>query len=130
MKDCIICNNGASNRRYGQVTLTENGRSRNFKAHRVAWARANGVDPWSMTPDMVIRHTCDVPLCIEPSHLVLGSQSDNMQDAASKGRLRGQDRTHCPKGHVYDEANTYVHKQKRYCRVCKAEEQKRRRANA
>lgn len=27
-------------------------------------------------------------------------------------------RTHCPKGHPYDEANTYVHRGHRYCRAC------------
>jgi hypothetical protein len=33
-------------------------------------------------------------------------------------------KTHCPKGHPYDEANTYVDKGKRICRICKRESRK------
>jgi hypothetical protein len=36
-------------------------------------------------------------------------------------------RTHCPKGHPYDEGNTYRHGTHRYCRACNAESAQRRR---
>jgi hypothetical protein len=32
-------------------------------------------------------HRCDVPHCVNPTHLFLGSQDDNLKDAAGKGRL-------------------------------------------
>lgn len=35
-------------------------------------------------------------------------------------------RTHCPRGHPYDDENTYEHKGKRYCRECARERQRRR----
>jgi hypothetical protein len=54
-----------------------------FLAHRVAWALANSQDPGLS----VVRHACDNPLCCNPDHLSIGSQTDNMRDAAERGRL-------------------------------------------
>ncbi len=51
-------------------------------AHRVIWAEANGPIP----DGMVIMHACDNPPCVNPSHLVIGTQSDNMHDKIRKGR--------------------------------------------
>lgn len=34
--------------------------------------------------------------------------------------------THCIRGHAYDEANTYIHRRKRYCRACHEEGRRRR----
>lgn len=34
-------------------------------------------------------------------------------------------RTHCPKGHPYDEANTYIHRGHRYCRTCHNERRRK-----
>lgn len=37
---------------------------------------------------MGVLHKCDVPPCINPEHLFVGSALDNVRDAARKGRLR------------------------------------------
>lgn len=39
-----------------------------------------------LDPKLVIMHSCDNPPCVNPEHLSQGTQKDNMQDAAKKGR--------------------------------------------
>lgn len=55
--------------------------------HRLVLATALQLDV--LTMGGVVRHTCDNPRCINVAHLVLGTQLDNMQDMASKGRHVG-----------------------------------------
>lgn len=49
--------------------------------------------------------------CGNPAHLRAVSPADNSR--AGKGKL-----TECPHGHPYDEANTYTHGGRRFCRQC------------
>jgi len=51
-------------------------------AHRIAYTLVNGAIPEGLH----CLHRCDVPLCCNPSHLFLGTNSDNMADKVSKGR--------------------------------------------
>lgn len=52
------------------------------RAHRFAWELANGPIPESMC----VLHRCDVPACVRPDHLFLGTKADNNADMVSKGR--------------------------------------------
>jgi len=33
-------------------------------------------------------HACDTPSCVNPNHITLGTQTDNMRQAAARGRIR------------------------------------------
>lgn len=57
--------------------------ARHIRAHRWSWEQANGPIPSGAS----VLHTCDNPPCVRPDHLYLGNQTDNMRDAASRGRL-------------------------------------------
>lgn len=52
-------------------------------AHRVARFFEDGV-----FPEGVVRHTCDNKRCVNPSHLLIGTQQDNINDMMSRGRYK------------------------------------------
>lgn len=59
-----------------------NGGGRTASAHRSAYAEAFGPIP----SGLAVCHRCDVPSCVNPQHLFLGTQKDNVEDMARKGR--------------------------------------------
>lgn len=74
-----------------------NHKGRSVGAHRVAYCNHAGIELSSIR-GKVVRHTCDNPPCINPAHLVLGTQADNVRDMVERGR--------CNNGVMYGEDNT------------------------
>lgn len=97
------------------------------KAHRMAWLLVNGEIP----NEMLVCHSCDNPSCVNPEHLWLGTNQENMDDMNKKGRHALTKRTHCPKGHEYDDNNTRKYTNPvtgQFMRACRACEKSRGRA--
>jgi hypothetical protein len=67
------------------------------KAHRVAWMIERG----PIGDGLHACHRCDNPPCVRPDHIFLGTASDNMRDAYTKGRLRAPDG---PRGETHHKA--------------------------
>ena len=61
------------------------------RAHRISYRvfKANG-DP--IPSELMVRHTCDRKLCVNPGHLELGTHRDNMNDMKVRGRAASGDR--------------------------------------
>lgn len=64
---------------YGQFHYNKRTRT----SHTVSWELTNGLIP----EGLVVRHTCDNRLCCNPEHLLLGTQADNLRDAADRDRI-------------------------------------------
>ena len=83
----------------GYGTFSFNGK--NTKAHRFAWSVKNGEIP----KGMMICHHCDNPSCVNPDHLFIGTQFDNMRDMHDKNRHTMRDKSWVEKRAAYDGAN-------------------------
>jgi len=71
---------GATTKGYGRTRVDK----RHGYAHRFSWEYHYG----PIEDGLQICHKCDVPLCVRPDHLFLGSAADNVLDKIQKGRAR------------------------------------------
>ena len=69
---------------YGTLSGEASATRRHELAHRVSWRLHFGEIP----DGLVVCHRCDVPSCVRPDHLFLGTYRENIQDASRKLRLK------------------------------------------
>lgn len=107
---------------YGFMQTPKYCKRKIVRATHVAWVTANGN---AAIPDgLLVLHSCDNPPCVNPAHLRAGTQKENLADCVSRGRYRSPQasKTHCKRGHPFDEANTrhsdYPSGPRRVCRTC------------
>jgi len=75
-EDCWLWTGGQI-KGYGQISTPEK-----KYAHRFSWEIHSGAIPVGLC----VLHKCDVPLCVRPDHLFLGTDKDNTKDRIEKGR--------------------------------------------
>ena len=77
---CTLWTGSRDRHGYGRVQHE----GRKLRVHRLAWFLHHGPIP----DGLVVLHSCDVPECVAIAHLRLGTQAENLADAAEKGRTR------------------------------------------
>lgn len=81
--NCWLWTGRKDGKGYGQLKV----RGRRTGAHRVSWEIHNGPIPEGLH----CLHKCDNPPCVNPEHLFIGTQDDNLKDMIRKGRsAKGQ----------------------------------------
>jgi len=91
--------------------------------HRIAYEVFVG----PIQPGAVLDHLCRNPACCNPAHLEAVSHKTNCLRGVGFVATNAT-KTHCPKGHPYDDTNTYIRPSGwRECRECQRQGLKRRR---
>jgi hypothetical protein len=80
-ESCWLWNGNKDRHGYGLIVISGH-HGRQVRAHRASWVFSNG----SIPEGLFILHRCDNPPCVNPDHLFLGTQADNVKDMCSKGR--------------------------------------------
>jgi hypothetical protein len=66
---------------YGQVTINKKA----YSTNRISYEMHKGKIP----DGLIIRHKCDIPSCVNPDHLEIGTHKDNTRDMIERGRRKG-----------------------------------------
>ncbi|WP_353963844.1 HNH endonuclease [Streptomyces sp. NBC_01242] len=78
---CHLWTGGTFSNGYGRFSLSDAKRS-SVRSHR--WGYTTLVGP--IPPGKVVRHTCDVPLCHNRAHWILGTNGENSRDMVERRR--------------------------------------------
>jgi hypothetical protein len=75
--ECWLWTAGTADGEYGQFRL----QGKHYYAHRVSYFLHNRIDPG----ELLVLHECNNTLCVNPAHLSLGTNSDNMKHRSESG---------------------------------------------
>jgi hypothetical protein len=121
---CWNCEGSAMSGGYPQMAYC----GKTLPASRIAAICWLGFTDWRNTKIFVC-HKCDNPRCVNPKHLFLGSNSDNIKDYVSKGFHWQTKKTHCSHGHLYSTENTIIATTRGNHRICKICDDARKKRN-
>lgn len=102
------------------VSLHKKTASRSHYVHQLVLRAFAGPRPSGQE----VRHLDGVPTNNRLGNLVYGTRTENKYDEVRHGVHGQASKTHCPKGHAYDELNTYSPPSRptaRNCRTCQRE---------
>lgn len=97
---------------YGEMAY----RCKAWRLNRLSYFLHKGPIP----EGLFVCHSCDVRHCVNPDHLWLGTNNDNVQDMRRKRRGNKQKKTICKRGHPLSGDNLGLRgpRQHRYCKIC------------
>lgn len=108
---CWLWIGATNNQDYGQINLGAPV-YRLILAHRASWEIHHG----PILDGLTIDHRCRNRKCVNPDHLEPVTHTVNVE--RGECGIVNRSKTHCPSGHIYDEENTYLYEDRRYCREC------------
>lgn len=87
--DCWLWAGAINPKGYGIFSVKVDGKWKAMLAHRFSWL----VSHCEAIASLHVCHSCDVPGCVNPSHLFMATNYENRQDSVSKGRHANGDRS-------------------------------------